>query len=342
MKKSIIKLLTFVLLSLPVVEMLASDKPDKEFSYKPNIHGTFRPRYELSTQTGKSRFQVRNARLVLDGYVAPSIDYFVQVDLCDQGTMKPLDFWARMRVVKGLSVQVGQFRMPFGVDPFRAPHNYYFANRSFIGRQICNYRAVGGKLTYDFNKIPLQIEAGVFNSTPIAVHNTWNKKFAYSGKALLTLNNIKLSTGFMSIYPESVRTNLIDGCVSWSYDRWIVEGEYMYEHYTNNSHKPCHGYNFFVNYGMPVNWSIFKQLSFQGRADGMTAHSSAKCDDAGNIITDDPSRNRITIGSTLTYKHSRNIYVDIRANYEKYFYRKNVNISEGQGDKIVLELVLRF
>lgn len=330
------------LLTVPGLSGYAADNTEKDFSYVPNIHGVLRPRFEYSTQDGRSRFQVRNARLSVDGRVAKSIDYFLQVDLCDQGSIKPLDFWVRMRIVKGLSIQAGQFRMPFGVDCFRAPHTYLFANRSFIGKQMCNFRAVGGKVTYSFDKIPLQLEAGIFNSTTITSHTVWNKEYAYSAKAAYTLDNVKLSTGFMSIYPESVRTNLIDGCISWSNDRWLVEGEYMYEHYTGDSHKPCHGYNMFVDYKMPIRLALFNRLSFQGRFDGMTDHSSAKKDESGDIITNDPRRNRITVGSTISYIRSKNMFVDIRANYEKYFYAKDVNIAQGQGDKFVLEMVLRF
>jgi len=316
-------------------------KKDLSF-WLPEIHGTVRPRFEVDTRSGNSRFQMRNARLSVGGKISRSIDYYFQVDACNQGKFSVLDFWVRIKPVKGLSVQAGQFRMPYGIDPFRSPHTYYFANRSFIGKQICNVRAVGLKLSYDFDKAPLSIEAGIFNPTPISSHQVWNSTFAYAGRAIYSPGNMKFATGFQSIRPDGIRTNLIDACIGWSDSRWIVEGEYMYKHYTHNSHKPCHGYLLFADYRLPIKLGVFNRLSFQSRFDGMTAHSSAERDTDGKLTTDDPARNRITVGSTISYIRTKSMYVDLRANYEKYFYHKDIAVADGMSDKFILELVVRF
>ena len=332
----------FMLLAASLPVTANADSKDKTINYLPNIHGTVRPRFELDTETGDARFAVRNARLSLDGKVAPEIDYFLQVDLCDQGVFKPLDFWARLQIAPGLKVQAGQFRVPFGIEPFRGPHTYIFANRSFMGRYICNYRAVGCKLSYTFAKVPLTVEAGAFNSSAITTHTVWSKKLAYAAKATYTLDEVKLSTGFMSIEPDNVRANLADVAVAWASERWTVEGEYMYEHYTHGAHRPCHGYNVFGSYRMPVKAGIFNYLSFQGRVDGMTNHSNMRRDTDGALVTNDVRRNRLTGGVTLSYLRSKNIFVDLRVNYEKYFYSHDVEVAPGAGDKAVVEIVLRF
>ena len=41
--------------------------------YLPKVHGTIRSKYELQTTTGMQRFQVRNARVSLDGKVQPEL-----------------------------------------------------------------------------------------------------------------------------------------------------------------------------------------------------------------------------------------------------------------------------
>lgn len=315
---------------------------DDSFSYRPNIHGTLRPRYELLTGSGESRFQVRNARLTLDGRVAPQIDYFAQVDLCAKGQFLALDFWARLVITRGLKFQAGQFRMPFGIDTFRAPHTYFFANRSFLGRIMCNYRAVGCKLSYTFAAVPLTVEGGVFNHYAITQHEVWSKEMAYAARALYTPGGFKFSGGIMSICPDGVRSNLLDACAGWSDSRWTVEAEYMYQHYTRNAHRAAHSYTVFGDYRIPVKAGIFNRLSFQGRVDGITGHSNACRDDKGLLVTNNPARNRITIGSTLSYIRSANLFVDIRLDYEKYFYHKDTPAPAGQDDKIVAELVLRF
>lgn len=334
------KILCAVALAAGAALPVSADEND--VSLRPNIHGAIRARYELDTRDGLSRWQVRNARVTLDGRPADFISYFIQADLCDRGSFKPLDFYVRLKAWRGLSVQAGQFRMPFGIETFRAPNNYIFSNRSFIGKQICNYRAVGAKVGYTFDQQPVTLEAGVFNPSTIGDHTGWHRTMAYAAKGLWSPGEFTFAAGFMSIRPDRVRTNLADLSVGWHHDRWLVQAEYMYEHYTRQAYKDAHGYCLFGDYRMPVKLGKFNRLSFQGRFDGMTAHSDAKCDGAGELLTNDPRRNRITVGSTLTYFHSPAVYLDLRIDYEKYFYSSNTVIATGEGDKILAELVLRF
>lgn len=318
-----------IILSLSIGSALTTfgDESSTAVNYTPQINGTIRSRWEMETQEGESRFQVRNARLSLSGKIAPQISYFLNTDLCDRGKMKILDAWGRIELGGGASFQAGQFRMPFGVDPFLAPHTYFFANRSFIGKQVCNFRAVGAKAGVDI--APFTIEAGVFNPTTIGDHETWNKKVTAAGQVILRAGDFKFVTGGQTVMTEGARANLIDGAAGWRRDRWTVEAEYMHEHFTHDAYRGCHAYNLFGNYAMPVKAGIFNRLSFQGRWDGMTRHAA------------DPARNRITIGSTLTYSASK-VFADLRANYEKYIYRHNAEGPQGERDKVVLEMVIRF
>lgn len=309
--------------------------------YLPRVRAAVRARWENDFDLGKSRFQLRNARIMLDGNIAPAIDYFLQADLCDRGTMKFLDGWARIEVFKGFKVQAGQFRMPFGVDPFRGPGNYIFSNRSFIGKQVCNVRAVGGKLMYNLPCAPLMIEGGVFNPTSIFDQTGWNSSYAYAGRAVLTPGKWRIEGGIMSLRPVGVRVNLLDVACGRFSKSWDIAGEYMYEHYTNNTHRPTHAYALWGDYKMPVKAGFFNQLSFQGRFDGMTAHSNGRNVKDGILPTDDPSRNRITVGTTLSYING-NLGLDIRADYEKIFYHSGIAIPAGEGDRLVLELIFRF
>ncbi len=323
---------------------LCAGAQDKEasISYMPHFHGTVRSRFEYATESGDYRFQVRNARFSIDGSITKEISYFINTDLCDRGKMKILDAWAKMEFVPNLSLQAGQFRMPFGVDPFRAPHQYYFANRSFIGKQMCNYRAVGAMLIYNFSKLPLKLEAGAFNPYTIGDHAVWEKAIAAAGKATLSAGNMKFSAGASSIRPSGKRANLLGASASWSHARWIVEGEYMHKHYVNNAFKKAHAYSVFSSYQMPVKAGIFNRLSFQGRFDGITDHSDAIPDENNCLTLTDPARNRVTVGGTLTTMKAKNMYFDFRVDYEKNFYLHNVKASPEYADKIVAEMVLRF
>lgn len=315
----------------------------------PQIHGVLRTRLEMTTTDPvEYRFQVRYARLSLGGDIGPSVKYFVQTDLCDQGKIKILDVWSRIALAPGLYIQAGQFRMPFGVETFMAPSNYVFSNRSFIGKQMCNYRAVGAKLAYTLPSAPLLLEAGVFNPRAIGDHNVWQKRVAASGKATFTPVPMTFSAGIASLTPDSVRANLFDLSAGFSHNRWQARAEYMYEHYTGNAHPDSHGWALWADYHFPIKAGIFNTMSVQGRYDGLTNHASlasAPVNSPGQplrLATTSPTRNRITAGVTMTAAISKSLAAEVHANYEHYMYHSDAIVAPGESSKALLELVLRF
>ena len=332
MKKTATTLLALAL----ALGAIAQDNAAKPFSYLPNIHGAIRTRAELDTENGDYRFQVRNARVTLDGHIAPSIDYFIQTDLCDAGTMKILDAWGRFTIVKGLQFRAGQFRMPFGVETFRAPQNYIFANRSFMGKQIMNYRAVGVQANYTLPKTPLTIEAGAFNPATIGNHNIWKKTLAYATKLSYHAGEVTFTTGYASIRPYDIRANLIDAAIVWdNKTHWLVAGEYMFKKYCHKAAKSVHSWVGFVDWHTDVRAGVFNRWSVQLRQDGMTRHLAMDGEST------EPARNRITLGSTLTYTYKA-VHCDIRLDYEKYFWHSGYTAPVGGSDRLVAELVIRF
>lgn len=334
---------TALLLLASLIQSFASKADSTEkVNYIPQIHGVARARFEYSTEHGDYRFQVRNARLNVGGKVASWADYYMQADFCDRGKIKMLDAWARIWVTKEIGFQAGQFRMPFGVDPFRAPATYIFANRSFVGKQMCNVRAVGFKAIWQPSTLPLCIEAGAFNPGTIGDHTPWHNTLTFASKLSLRHRNITLSTGFQSVRPDGVRANLVDGAVGWRSGRWTLEGEYMWKHYTRDRFRDAHAYLIWADYAMPLKSGIFNRLSFQGRFDGLTAHSSAQPDGDGHLVTDDPARTRLTIGSTISYIRTKSMGLDLRVNYENYFYHSGYTPDADGGNKLTAEIIVRF
>lgn len=309
--------------------------------YVPKFGGVMRARWEMNTDGGLNRFMLRNARVNVAGRIAAPVDYYIQADLCDRGKMKFLDGWIRLALFDGFRFQAGQFRMPFGIDTFRGPGNYIFANRSFIGRQMCNYRAVGVKASYRLPRIPVEVEAGVFNPGTITDHTSWTHGKACAGKVTATAGDFRFSAGYMSIIPDSVRINMADAAVVYERAGWHAEAEYIYKHYTSSRYTPGHGMVVFVDYSMPVRAGIFNRCSFQARFDAMTDHSSGVRDDSGALVTDDPARRRVTVGATISRIMGLH-HAGLRLNYEKYFYNRGVTPPVEGADKIVAELVLKF
>ena len=139
--------------------------------YAPKIHGILRGKYEYQPEMEASRFEVRNARLSAEGSLPMRAAYKLEVDLCDESAMKMKDAWVRMLPWKSLRLTFGQQRMPFSIDAHRNPSAQYFANRSFIAKQVEDMRDVGFQIGYDFyaagdnKRKVVSVDAGVFNGS---------------------------------------------------------------------------------------------------------------------------------------------------------------------------------
>lgn len=334
----------FASMMLMVFGAFTAFAESSDFSYIPQIHGVFRGRWELETDGGYSHFQVRNARVSIDGYAAPILTYKFNVDLCDRGKIIMLDAYANITPVSKLNITVGQYRMPFGVESFRGPGGLYFNNRSYIGKHVNNYRAVGVSVGYTLPKLPLTLEGGAFNPTVIDDHSMWVKKYAYAAKLTYKPSSWIFATGFESLIPASVRINLASATIGWSHERFYVEGEYMARWYTHNAHSTTHAYNVFANYDFPLRKGLFDIWSVQARFDGMTDLASGTAFDpvkGGKLQTTAPGRKRLTLGTTLDYKY-KSIRAAVRLNYEKCWFDHKSDISRGNGDMLSAELIVKF
>ncbi len=311
--------------------------------YIPEIHGTLRAKYEYQPQMGAGRFEVRNARVSITGNVLPIVAYKAEIDLSDEGSIKMLDAYARIFPVKGLTVTAGQMRVPFTIDAHRSPHQQFFANRSFIAKQVGNVRDVGLTLGYKLPiELPFNIEAGIYNGSGLTNQKVWHKEVNYSAKAqIYPVEGWNMTFSVQGIQPEEVWMRSYDFGTYYEVGRIHIEGEYLYKQYSHNAFKDVHAVNSFVNYDLPLK-KAFTKMSFLMRYDMMTDQSDAKTTDeeSGALITTDYKRHRLTGGITLSL--SKAFSTDLRLNYEKYFYPEGSIAKESEQDKIVVELMVRF
>lgn len=321
--------------------MAAQEAPPASY-YLPQFHGAIRTRWEGDMTDGTSRFQVRNARLTMRGNISDDITYFTQIDLCDRGKFRFLDAWGQIRLTKGLNLRAGQFKSHFGVESYRGPATYFFANRSNIEKDVCNYREVGARLSYAIPATPLSADIGAFNPTSIADHDVWVKQMAYTGRLCADWRNLSLAAACMTLIPDSVRMNIFGISARLNIDRLTFETEALCKHYCgNHGLKNSAAYYFVADYTMPITAGAFNRLSFQGRFDGITDHSTGYRDTQGRLYVNHPAHNRITAGTTIS-KIVKGLKCDLRLNYEKYFYHRNVTPPTGLNDKIVAEMVIKF
>ena len=242
-----------------------------------------------------------------------------------------------------MTVTAGQMRVPFTIDAHRSPHQQYFANRSFIAKQVGNVRDVGITLGYTLpTDLPITIEGGLYNGSGLTNQKEWHKEVNYSAKAqFLFTKGLNLTLSIQSIQPEEIRVQSYDIGAYYESDRFHIEAEYLYKQYSDNAFKDVQAVNTFINYDLPLR-KVFNKMSFLLRYDMMTDQSDAKTTDeeTGALVTTDYKRQRLTGG--ITFSLSKAFRTDLRLNYEKYFYTNSSIAKESEQDKIVLELMVRF
>lgn len=335
------KILAAIVACSALLPVYAEEKDEEKIDRIPKIHGVFRGRYEGEWPDYQQRFQVRNARVSLEGKVLSELSYYFRFDISDRGKMKFLDGYADWVFPCQFAVKVGQFRVPFGVDAFRGPGSYIFANRAFLVKNMANVRQVGAQISYTLPGLPLKLQAGVFNSKPIGDHEVWQDAMDFAAKATLRFGNVSIAPSFLTMKPYAARTNHADISVSWRWDRWLLEGEYQYMHYCQNMFKDVNGWVAFASYTLPVDFGRFNEWNFHGRYDGMSDFSSGKPAENGILITDCPFRQRITVGTSLAFVQ-KPVRAELLLDYEKYFYKEGMTPPRGSGDKIVAELIIKF
>lgn len=115
---------------------------------------------------GKSFLKYVTRALVFREMCILLVAYKAEIDLSDEGSIKMLDAYARVFPMKDLNFTIGQMRVPFTIDAHRSPHQQYFANRSFIAKQVGNVRDVGFTTAYKHTSgFPFILEAGLFNGS---------------------------------------------------------------------------------------------------------------------------------------------------------------------------------
>lgn len=315
----------------------------------PVVHGTIRGKYEYQTAEKEGRFEVRNARVSLEGKVAKAVEYKAEIDLSDEGKMKMLDVYTRLKLFRGFDFTIGQMRAPFTIDAHRSPHLQYFANRSFISKQVGNVRDVGAALGYSFNVgFPIILQAGMFNGSGLTDQKDfWTNSVNFSAKAQIFLPkgfNITLST--QRIKPDNASIMMYDAGAYYHGHGWHIEAEYLFKHYADGAFDNVHAFDAFINYDIPLRKCFFTKISPLLRYDYMSDHSDGmrymdgEENTEGSLIINDYQRSRLTGG--LTFSIAKPFVSDIRLNYEKYFYRSGAVAKPSERDKIVIEVMTRF
>ena len=358
MMKKTSKAVAVMVLCLCAAEVSAQD-------YAPKIHGILRGKYEYQPEMEASRFEVRNARLSAEGSLPMRAAYKLEVDLCDESAMKMKDAWVRMLPWKSLRLTFGQQRMPFSIDAHRNPSAQYFANRSFIAKQVGDMRDVGFQIGYECPlRLPqgggfvprLIVDVGVFNGSNLDNQKTaWFSGPSYSARIQFFPVSgwvIVPSIQHQKIAERKAAYTSLDFGSYYEKNGWHIEAEYLHKSYRHGMFADCNAVDAMVIYkqGLSQEKAYFNGVSYLLRYDFMNDHSDGKKglrvnEELGvrneELILSDYERHRLTAGLTF---HIDNKYfpTDLRLNYEKYWYPNGGKAKESEQDKVVCELMIRF
>lgn len=220
----------------------------------PTIHGILRGKYEYQPDLDASRFEVRNARLSAEGSLPYRSSYKLEVDLCDESSIKMKDAWVRVNPWKAFKVTIGQQRMPFSIDAHRNPSAQYFANRSFIAKQVGDMRDVGAAVGTSFGPSPKWegvIDAGIYNGSNLDNQKTaWFTTPAYSARAQFIYTSSQ--GGKVGIIPSVQHQLIANGEASYTsldFSAYYecnglhLEAEYLHKFYAKDAFDDCNALN---------------------------------------------------------------------------------------------------
>ncbi len=321
----------------PIIEAL----PD----FSVHVHGTVRGKFEWQPSEDDARFEVRNARFSLSGNVTKHVAYKAEIDLSDEGSIKMLDAYGRIGKDKGVAFTIGQFRVPFTIDAHRSPHQQYFANRSFLAKQVGNVRDVGASLRWVLpTNLPIILEAGIFNGSGLTGQkNFWTDDFNCSAKAQFKFNKFNVTTSYQKTRPSNFDVRMFQIGSFFENDNWHAEVEYLIKTYEDDAFDNVNTFDVFLCRNVWTKDSkIFRKISPLVRWDYMSDHSDGKVNDEGKLYVNDYERHRMTAG--LTFSLGSPFQADVRLNYEKYIYphESSASIGVSDHDKLVCELMVRF
>lgn len=324
------------------------------------IHGILRGKFEYQPDMNAGRFEVRNARLSAEGKLAQRSEYKLEVDLCDESAIKMKDAWVRVLPWKTLRLSIGQQRMPFSIDAHRNPSAQYFANRSFIAKQVGDMRDVGAAIGYDVlgedNRKVLSLDAGIYNGSNLDSQKTaWFTSPAYSARIqFFPIKGLAIipSVQHQLIANREASYTSFDFGTYYENNGFHIEAEFLRKFYADNAFRNCNAVNTMAIYKQKLKSekSYFNAISYLLRYDYMDNHSDGKkgwtspdSSEGGEkrLVQSDALRHRLTAGMTFSI---RNPYfpTDLRLNYEKYWYPNNGTPKESEQDKFVAELMIRF
>lgn len=337
------KYLVYSLLAFMFCGILLAQESDSIRYPSFEFGGVLKAKYEWATNEDTSRFNIRNARVQVEGSILPKIDYKAKIELSNQGDFAILDIYGTYSPSNHLSFKFGQFSLPIFSGYTTDPGTMMFANRSFLAKYFVGTRDIGIMGIYNIHQliIPAHIELGLFNGN--SINNTeWSTKKSYAGR--LTLGEMIGWQTTFKVYNNYRNTEvenefqhyLIYGSdLRYGQENWKIETEVMMREDISNDVDLIAAY-LQAAYAIPFKEErLIKHIIPAFRFDVMDQNKNE-----GNF---DVSRLTFGLGLGLSPAPFNSI---LRIDYEWYFEQNELDFlidsKDFTSDKLSLELVFIF
>lgn len=308
---------------------------EKRAYYKPRFSATLLNRYEYNPKVNEHHFQIRHARVGVNGDLHPMFAYHALVDLAYGGKFSVVCLLAHFKPVKGVTITIGYDKLPFSTENLLSPYKYYFSDKSFLTQYVTGWSDVGATISYKWDKvIPFRITAGVFNSQGFSSQMEWQKTFNYVVRSEFNLFknfNLTLDYGAIAAATDTLHSHNIDAGFTYDFFNFHLEAEYIYRRHYNKAYQPTQALQTFLFYDINIPNKYLKKVSLGARYDVISSCEPIEGIDLGKSTL----RQRVTGGVTLTFIESP-FRGAIRFNYEKFFFSEGL---ENRHDRFIVELI---
>ena len=348
-------------------------------SFKPQIYGAVKAKFEISLYDGAHRFNVRNSRIGVKGLVSPYMRYAIQIDFNNEGKLSILDSY--VSYFKGnFEFTLGQQQYKFSTDLDRGPSTNIFSNRSFLAKFLTTYygdELVNGKIVPFVESIgsrdigalaryrlpvdlPIRLNFGVFNGSG-SNNPEWtdNLNFVgrldvggetglsgaishYNGRTPVDFRVVTMTDGTLTTQDFKQKLRMWGGELRYVAENYRIEAECAQRRLTNTS----------MHLLTVAHVQGYYQFRFPRHATVDYVAPIARWDLGDNIEfmnlqtaqLDRFSANRITVGVNVGFVRKL-IGSELRFNYEKYFLDREPSDYASNTllqDKITLGIVASF
>ena len=302
------------------------------------MDGTLKNKFERASDTGMSRFSVRNSRIGVKGDINSYASYRVQVELSNEGKFSVLDLSGTLEPIEDFTLTLGQTSIPLFNSYIVSPSEMMFANRAFLGKYFLSTRDLGvnGKYAFDVGTVPVTIEAGVFNGNTIN-NPVWKNNLAYGGRlGLGNMDGLRFTAKAYN-YPNNESNHFLFYGADLRYEAssWKVETEIMKKESRTENNSDMLSYYLQGAYHIPIKTRMFDFLKPAIRWDAIDERS----DEPGFDV------NRLTTGLGFGFTQEKFSSI-LRLDYEWYFVDYAMPIfaenDEMDADKFTIELLFTF